>query len=112
MRGSWGALSAAFSRLTYGYDVLKTQRADGTLEAGDRRIDDAEAEIVRRVFREYTAGRSPRTIALGLNRDGVAGPRGRGWGASTINSNASRGTGILNNRIYIGKLVWNKLPYM
>ena len=113
-RGLRGRVEAGRSGggVTYGYDVLRTQRADGTLEAGDRRINDAEAEIVRRVFREYTAGRSPRTIALGLNRDGVAGPRGRGWGASTINGNASRGTGILNNRIYIGKLVWNKLRYM
>jgi site-specific DNA recombinase len=66
----------------------------------------------RRIFCEYAAGHSPRAIALSLNQDGIAGPRGRGWGASTINGNASRGTGILNNRIYIGKLVWNKLRYM
>ena len=32
--------------------------------------------------------------------------------ASTINGNASRGTGILNNPLYIGKLVWNKLRYV
>ena len=65
-----------------------------------------------RIFRQYAAGQSPRAIALSLNQDGIAGPRGRGWGASTINGNASRGTGILNNRIYIGKLVWNKLRYV
>jgi hypothetical protein len=56
------------------------------------------------------ADQSPRAIALSLN--GIAGPRGRGWGASTINGNAIRGTGNLNNRIYVGKLVWNKLRYV
>jgi DNA invertase Pin-like site-specific DNA recombinase len=98
--------------VTYGYDVLRTQRPDGTVDAGNRRINDAEAETVRRIFREYAAGRSPRAIAVGLNGDAVAGPRGRGWGASTINGNHGRGTGVLNNRIYVGKLVWNKLRYM
>ena len=80
-----------------------------TVEVGDRRTNEAEAKVVERIFREYASGLSPRTIALGLNQDGIAGPRDRGWGASTINGNAARGTGILNNRIYIGKLVWNKL---
>jgi hypothetical protein len=32
------------------------------VEAGDRRIDAAEADIVRRIFGEYMAGRSPRAI--------------------------------------------------
>jgi site-specific DNA recombinase len=63
-------------------------------------------------FRVVSA--TPVIVACGgkLNRDGIAGPRCRGWGASTINGNATRGTGILNNRIYIGKLVWNKLRYV
>ena len=113
-RGLRGRVEAGRSGggLTYGYDVVRTPRADGTVEVGDRRINEAEAEVVRRIFREYVAGQSPRAIALSLNRDGIAGPRGRGWGASTINGNAARGTGILNNRIYIGKLVWNKLRYV
>src|SRR5262249_39687777 len=113
-RGLRGRVEAGRSGggLTYGYDVVRTHRADGTVEAGERRINDAEAEVVRRVFREYSAGQSPRAIALGLNRDGIAGPRGRGWGASTINGNPARGTGILNNRIYVGKLIWNKLRYV
>jgi DNA invertase Pin-like site-specific DNA recombinase len=96
-RGLRGRVEAGRSGggLTYGYDVVRNHRADGTVEAGDRRIDAAEADIVRRIFREYMAGRSPRAIALGLNQNGVAGPRGRGWGASTINGNPARGTGIL-----------------
>src|SRR5512145_1600728 len=46
--------------LTYGYDVVRTPRADGTVEVGGRRINEAEAEVVRRIFRDYAAGHSPR----------------------------------------------------
>lgn len=47
-----------------------------------------------------------------LNRQGVPGPSGKGWGSSTINGNRQRGTGILNNELYVGKLVWNRLTYV
>ncbi len=47
-----------------------------------------------------------------MNKEGIAGPSARGWGASTINGNAQRGTGILNNELYIGRLVWNRLRYV
>jgi len=33
-------------------------------------------------------------------------------GPSTINGNAARGTGILNNELHIGRLVWNRLKHM
>src|SRR5262245_30823859 len=57
-RGLQGRVEAGRScgGLTYGYDVVRTQRADGTVEVGDRRVDETEAEIVRRIFREYLAG--------------------------------------------------------
>jgi hypothetical protein len=41
----------------------------------------------------------------------MAGPSGADWGPSTINGNASRGTGILNNELYVGRMVWNRLAY-
>ena len=31
---------------------------------------------------------------------------------STINGNAKRGTGLLNNELYVGRLIWNRLRYM
>jgi site-specific DNA recombinase len=61
-----------------------------------------------RIFGEYAAGESPRDIAAGLNRDGVAPPRGNAWNASTINGNSKRAYGILHNTLYVGKPVWNK----
>ena len=101
---------------SYGYDVVRKVAADGTPERGDRTINKAEARIVRRIFKDYAAGKSPRAIAKELNAEGIAspsGPRGgKGWGPSTIHGNRQRGTGILNNELYIGKLVWNRLRYI
>ena len=113
-RGLRGRVEAGKSGggLTYGYDVVRTPRPDGTFDVGDRRINEAEAAIVRRIMEAYASGMPPRKIALMLNNEGIPGPRGKGWGASTINGNAERGVGILNNPLYVGKMVWNKLKYM
>ncbi|MGK9235799.1 recombinase family protein [Inquilinus limosus] len=98
--------------LCYGYDVVRQLAPDGAPARGDRAVNEAEANVVRRIFREYAAGKSSRTIAWELNRDKVPGPFGREWGPSTIHGNPKRGTGILNNELYIGKLVWNRLRYV
>ncbi|GAA6176385.1 recombinase family protein [Sulfitobacter pacificus] len=95
--------------LCFGYDVVRTANPD---ERGEREINPTEATVVRRIFRDYLAGQSSRTIALTLNEEGVAGPQGKEWGPSTIHGNPKRGTGILNNELYIGRLVWNRLRYM
>jgi hypothetical protein len=79
---------------------------------GERAVNEHQAEIIRRIFREYIAGVSPRNIAHTLNKEGVPGPQGGEWGPSTIYGNRERGTGILNNELYIGKLIWNRLRYI
>jgi DNA invertase Pin-like site-specific DNA recombinase len=98
--------------LCYGYDVVREIDAGGEPICGGREINEAESAIVRRVFTEFAAGQSPRRIAVELNREHRPGPRGGEWDASTINGNAARGTGVLNNELYIGKLVWNRLRYV
>ena len=95
----------------YGYRVVRELDGNGLPVAGGRAIHEAEALVVRRIMTEYAAGKSPRAIAFGLNDDAVPAPGGRAWGPSTINGNRDRGTGILNNEIYIGRLVWNRLHY-
>ena len=97
--------------VTYGYDVVRTLQSDGTVVTGERRINEDQAEIVRRIFREFSDGRSPRAIAQDLNHEGVPGPRST-WGPSTIYGNHKRGTGILNNELYIGRLVWNRQRFI
>ncbi|WP_456304461.1 recombinase family protein [Acetobacter senegalensis] len=77
-----------------------------------RAINEKQAQIVRWVFREYVDGKSPKAIALFLNAEGHRGPLSEAWSPSTLNGNRERGTGILNNELYIGRLVWNRLRYI
>ncbi|MGB8843560.1 MAG: recombinase family protein [Aliidongia sp.] len=98
--------------LCFGYDVVKQFAANGEPIRGDRMINEAEATIVRRIFNDYIAGKSSRTIAWELNREGVPGPQGSEWGPTTIHGNPKRGVGILNNELYVGRLVWNRLRYL
>jgi DNA invertase Pin-like site-specific DNA recombinase len=97
--------------LCYGYRVVRAPNA-GTVTTGEREIDPQQAAVVERIFRDFVAGVSPKQIAKNLNRDGVAGPCGGAWSPSTIYGNGKRGTGILNNELYIGRLVWNRLRYL
>lgn len=76
---------------------------------GELTIVEAEAEIVRRIFAEYVAGRSTRDICGDLNRERVPTPRGGFWRPSTLSGNPKRGNGLLQNPVYDGKLVWNRV---
>jgi len=96
----------------YGYDVVKEFDANNKPLKGKRTINGHEAEIVNRIFEEYTSGKSPRAIAHDLNSEGIPGPRAKNWSPSTIYGNRHRGTGIINNELYIGRLVWNRLRYV
>ncbi len=73
-------------RIAYGYR--------GTGKPGEREIDPEQAAVVRRIFEEYTQGKSMRDITLGLAEDKVATP-------------GLVGSEMLRNEIYVGKLVWN-----
>ncbi|HET6550733.1 MAG TPA: recombinase family protein, partial [Solirubrobacter sp.] len=64
---------------------------------GDRvlRIVAAEADVVRRIFRDYTAGHSQRAIARALTAEGVPTARGGGWYQGTVGK-------ILRDPFYAG----------
>jgi hypothetical protein len=113
-RGLRGRVEAgkAGGGLCYGYDVVKRLDASGEPVRGERTINPAQAEVVRRVFRDFATGISPRAIARRLNDEGVPGPDGKLWSDSTLRGHAKRGTGFLNNELYIGKLVWNRQRYI
>src|SRR5262245_28555231 len=75
---------------------------------GELEIDEGQAAIVRRIFEEYGAGRTPRDIARDLTRGGIPSPRGGRWAASTINGNNKRANGIIQSKIYAGRIVWGR----
>ncbi len=98
--------------LCYGYDVVRRFDSEGEAVSGERSINAAEAEVVRQIFRQFANGLSPRAIAQRLNATGIPCPSGQLWADTTIRGHVKRGTGLLNNELYIGKLVWNRLRYL
>jgi len=89
----------------YGYSLDPANKGKASI------IED-EAVIIRRIYQEYIEGTSPRAIAHKLNAEGVPGPRGGPWQSSAIYGWPRRGTGILRNPIYDGRIVWNKMRFI
>lgn len=61
----------------------------------------AEADTVRRVYRERLAGLGVREILAGLRRDGVNAPRGPRWSYVAVKR-------ILANPRYAGRVLWGR----
>ena len=88
---------------------------------GETEIDQQQAAVVLRIFELYATGVSPRNIAARLNAEGVPSPgatwkrttrRTDGkWLASAIHGDVKRGSGILNNRRYIGVITWGRTEW-
>lgn len=98
--------------LSYGYDIeARYDEKRGRRVGGLRTVNEEQAAVVRRIFKEYSEGKSPKRIAFELNEEGVAGPRGGTWSASTIYGNRRRETGILRNSLYVGRQCWNKQKF-
>jgi len=98
--------------IVYGYDVAHEAGPNGMIERGGRKINELQAKTVQRIFKAYANGTSPAALAKTLNAEGVLAPNGGAWGPSTIYGNRERGTGILNNELYIGRQIWNRLRYI
>ena len=64
-------------------------------------VEPDEAEIVKRVFREYLDGKGVVAIAKGLNADGVPTRYGNQWCKTSV-------SGILHNYAYTGNLLLQK----
>lgn len=113
-RGLRGRVEKGFSAgaVGYGYRMVRRLTSEGELVRGEREIDPAQALIVERVFREFADGKSPLAIARDLNADGIPGPKGLAWRDTSIRGDVRRGTGIINNELYVGVRVWNHKHYV
>ena len=65
-----------------------------------REVDSKQAEVVRRIFKEFADDRGYREIASRLNKDGIKPMRRKVWGGSSIRP-------MLRNELYIGRDIWN-----
>jgi site-specific DNA recombinase len=83
----------------YGYRKIRVN--DGGKERPKLMPDPHEAQVVARMFNEVLEGKGLKEILKGLNREGIAGPRGREWIKTTVH-------GILTNEVYTGTLVWGR----
>lgn len=90
----------------FGYDNVEILDAAGRRSHVERRINDAEAATVRRIFELAAEGVGQKRIALRLNADDAPSPRSqqdrpRGWAQSSVHE-------VLFRDMYRGELVWNR----
>jgi site-specific DNA recombinase len=84
----------------FGYDNV---RGDSHVE---RRLNEREAAIVRRIFEMCAGGKGLKTIAITLNDEGAVSPRAQqgrpqGWAPSSVRE-------LLYRPLYRGEIVWNR----
>jgi hypothetical protein len=105
---SHGGRCYGYKSLPIEHDTKKDEHGRSLIIASKRVIDEEESKWVWRIFEWFSDGKTIRWIAGELNRLGVPSSRGGTWCASAIHGVAAKHTGMLNNHIYIGKVVWNK----
>jgi site-specific DNA recombinase len=106
----------------YGYEKRIEHDGHGERIRGLQQIVPTEAAVVVRIFENYAAGLSPIAITRRLNAAGVPSPRSgkasghllgkvAAWTPNTLTGNVARGTGILNNPLYVGRRPYGKQTY-
>ena len=83
-------------------------------------IDEAQADLVRRIFGLHAEDQSLQRICSTLNDDGIPSPHAREcgkynagiWNPSTLSGDIVLGEGILNNELYIGQRIFNRRTWV
>ena len=91
-RGFWIS-----SHAPYGYNRVMVQ--DGPKKRPTLEIDPDASRIVKRMYDMAEAGDGTLEIIRTLNNEGIASPRGKLWGRTSVHN-------ILTNEAYTGTLVW------
>jgi site-specific DNA recombinase len=104
----------------YDLDPSRKDRRGQPLSKGSRRVkDEKTAPIVREIYERFAAGESTRAITKSFNaansEERVKGqtlpyppPRGDSWAHTALYGSPQKGTGILNNIVYIGEEIWRR----
>jgi site-specific DNA recombinase len=90
----------------FGYDNVDVVDSTGKRSHVDRRINEPEAAIVRRIFTLAADGVGQKRIAHQLNADGAIAPRAQrdrvvAWATSSVHE-------VLFRELYRGEIVWNR----
>jgi DNA invertase Pin-like site-specific DNA recombinase len=90
----------------FGYDNVDVVGADGHRAHVLRRINEAEAAVVRRIFELYARGDGYTSIAKRLNAEQALSPKAQqgrpnGWASNSVRE-------VLLRELYRGVIVWNK----
>ena len=111
MRGLEGQKLRGYStgESVYGYkshpigDLKLNKKGQPKYEGMVHKINEEEALIIRRIYKEFIEGKSIHSIVKGLNEDKMPTKKNRagGWATSTV-------TRILKNEKYTGRWIWRK----
>jgi len=90
----------------FGYDNVEVLGPDGKRSHVERRINDGEASVVRRIFRLCAEGYGLKAMTKILNEEGAPSPRAQqgrsqSWAPSSVREALFRST-------YRGVIVWNQ----
>src|SRR5712671_2212657 len=90
--------------------------------AGVRLVTVAEGEIselhiglkgtMNALFLKDLAQKTHRGLRGRVEAGRSAGPGTHAWRDTTIRGHATRGTGVLRNELYVGRLVWNRMRFI
>ena len=95
----------------YGYRINRRLDEKGELVRGEWKIEEKEADTIRKIFERYLSGYPLSQICDELNRDGVPTPKGKKWLSSVLVGTYERKTGLLRQSLYNGVLTYNKMEY-
>jgi site-specific DNA recombinase len=90
----------------FGYDNVEVLGINGQRSHVERRINEAEAAVVRRMFELCAGGAGLTRVTKTLNHEGVPAPRPqlgrpRAWATSSVRA-------VLRRSLYKGEVTWNQ----
>lgn len=96
----------------YGYDVVRAFDDRGGIIRGRRSVNEIEAAIVRRIFREYQDKKTLQKICDDLNDEGIPSPNGKRWQTPVLAGLRARQAGILRQTLYKGVVTFGRVQYV